>query len=142
MSCLSKDFHKAVHYGKKILNAKDEISLTDNKINEANREVQEEAELWEKLSKAETAYNIYNLMLDKNGKSSLKAIVAQCLASILRWKISVTLDEIPQEKMFDLDLYRLKIDNKKKEALKNEIEKDQFLSYIVNAIKYAAGEVV
>ena len=142
LSCLSKDFHKAVHYGKKILNAKDEISLTDNKINEANREVQEEAELWEKLSKAETAYNIYNLMLDKNGKSSLKAIVAQCLASILRWKISVTLDEIPQEKMFDLDLYRLKIDNKKKEALKNEIEKDQFLSYIVNAIKYAAGEVV
>ncbi len=142
LSCLSKDFHKAVHYGKKILNAKDEISLTDSKINEAKGGVQKEEKQWENLSKAETAYNIYNLMLNEDGKSSLKAIVAQCLASILRWKISVTLEGITQEKMFDLDLYRLKIDDKKKETLKNEIEKDQFLSYIVNAIKYAAGEVV
>ena len=31
--------------------------------------------------------NIYDLMLDENGKSNLKAIVAQCLASILRWNI-------------------------------------------------------
>lgn len=44
--------------------------------------------------------------------------------------------------MFDLDLYRLKIDDKKKFELKSKIEGDQFLSYIVKAIKYAAGETV
>lgn len=31
MSCLSEDFHKSVHYGKKILNAREHISLTDEK---------------------------------------------------------------------------------------------------------------
>lgn len=44
--------------------------------------------------------------------------------------------------MFDLDLYRLKIDIQKKSELKSKIERDQFLNYIVKAIKYAAGESV
>lgn len=44
--------------------------------------------------------------------------------------------------MFDLDLYGFKIDEGKKETLKSEIENDPFLSYIVNAIKYAAGDTV
>lgn len=142
MSCLSKDFHKAVHYGKKILNAQEYISLTDKKITEANQAVEEEARQWHSLSPGETAYRIYELMLNKDGKSSLKAIVAQCLASILRWKISVIPSELTQEKMFDLDLYGLKTDEQKKSELKSKIERDQFLSYIVNAIKYAAGESV
>ena len=94
------------------------------------------------MSQAETAYKIYNLMLNGDGKSSLKAIVAQCLASILRWEISVIPSELTQEKMFDLDLYGLKTDEQKKSELKSKIERDQFLSYIVNAIKYAAGEAV
>ena len=81
-------------------------------------------------------------MLAKDGKSGLKAIVAQCFASFLRWKISVIPENLKQEKMFDLDLYRLKIDDKKKFELKSKIEGDQFLSYIVKAIKYAAGETV
>lgn len=138
MSCLSEDFHKAVHYGKKILNAREYISLTDEKITEANQVAEEETSQWHTLSRGETAYNIYNLMLNEDGKSSLKAIVAQCLASILRWKISVIPSELTQEKMFDLDLYGLKTDEQKKSKLKDEIEKDPFLSYIVNAIKYAA----
>ena len=142
MSCLSEDFHKAVHYGKKILNAQDDISLTDKKIAKANQLVEEEKRQWKDLSQGETAYKIYNLMLNDNGKSNLKAIVAQCLASILRWKISVIPSELTQEKMFDLDLYDLKTDEKKKFELKAQIEGDQFLSYIVNAIKHAAGEVV
>ncbi len=75
MSCLSKDFHKAVHYGKKIMNAQECISLTDRKIDEANEKVEEEAKQWNGLSQAETAYNIYGLMLNDDGKSSLKAIV-------------------------------------------------------------------
>ena len=47
-----------------------------------------------------------------------------------------------QEKMFDLDLYGFKTDEGKEAALKSAIENDPFLSYIVNAIKYAAGEAV
>ena len=83
---------------------------------------------------------MYGLMLNEDGKSGLKAIVAQCLASILRWKVSVILDELTQEKMFDIDLYGLKTDEQKKAELKAKIEEDQYLKYIVNAIKYAAGE--
>lgn len=142
MSCLSEDFHKAVHYGKKILNAREHISLTDEKIDEANQKVEEEAQQWHGLSQAEIAYRIYDLMLNGDGKSSLKAIAAQCLASILRWKTSVLPDGITQEKMFDLDLYRLRTDEQKKSELKSELESDRFLHYIVNAIKYAAGETV
>lgn len=142
MSSLAEDFHKAVHYGRKILNAREYISLTDEKIIEANQAATEEAGKWNNLSQAEIAYNIYSLMLNDDGKSSLKAIVAQCLASILRWKISVIPSELTQEKMFDLDLYSLKTDEQKKSELKSKIEGDQFLSYIVNAIKYAAGEDV
>ena len=140
MSCLSEDFHKAVHYGKKILNARDYISLTDAKIDEANQAAEEEAQRWRGLSPAENAYNIYDLMLNGDGKSGLKAIVAQCLASVLRWKTSVIPDGLTQEKMFDLDLYGFKTDEQKKSALKAEIESDPFLNYIVNAIKYATGE--
>lgn len=142
MSCLSDDFHRAVHYGKKILNAQEYISLTDAKIDEANRDAESETQEWSGLPHAERAYRIYNLMLNDDGKSSLKSIVAQCLASILRWKISIIPDGITQEKMFDLDLYGFKTDEDKKAALKSAIESDPFLSYIVNAIKYAAGETV
>lgn len=81
-------------------------------------------------------------MLTKDGKSSLKAIVAQCLASIMRWNISMIPNDITQEKMFDLDLYGLTIDEQKKAVLKSKLESDDFLRYIVNAIKYAAGENV
>jgi len=142
MSSLSKDFHKAVHYGKKILNAREYILLTDEKITEANQAAEKETNQWDDFPPAEIAYNIYDLMLNGDGKSSLKAIVAQCLASILRWKISVIPGELTQEKMFDLDLYSLKTDEQKKSDLKSKIERDQFLSYIVKAIKYAAGETV
>ena len=141
MSCLSEDFHKAVHYWKKILNAKERISLNDEKIIKADKEVEDEAQQWKDLPRWQVAYNIYDLMLDENGKSNLKAIVAQCLASILRWNI---LSEIPNnvkpENMFDIDLYAMKVDEAKRMKLKDTIEKDQFLGYIVGAIKYAAGE--
>ncbi|MCI1268518.1 MAG: AAA family ATPase [Ruminococcus sp.] len=142
MSCLSEDFHKAVHYGKKILNAREHISLTDTKISEANRDAESERREWQYMTLAEIAYNIYGLMLNEDGKSSLKAIVAQCLASILRWQTCEIPEGLTQEKMFDLDLYEFRTDEQKKAALKSKIEKDPFLSYIVNAIKYAAGEVV
>lgn len=139
MSCLSEDFHKSVHYGKKILNAKDYISLTDSKISEANSDMESESVTWKDLSQAERAYKIYSLMLNDDGKSNLKAIVAHCLASVLKWNSSVIPETITQEKMFDLELYGLKTDETKKEALRVKIEEDQYLRYIVDAIKYAAG---
>jgi putative ATP-dependent endonuclease of OLD family len=142
MSCLTEDFHKAVHYGKKIFNAREHISLTDQKIAEADRDMIAETQQWTGLSQGEVAYKKYNLMLDGNDKSSLKSIVAQCLASVLRWKTSIIPDNITQEKMFDLELYRYKIDEGKKAALKTEIEADPYIGYIVKAIKYAAGETV
>ena len=140
MSSLTKYFHKAVQYGKKILNAEEYISLTDKKIMEANKIVEEEEREWENLPPAEKAFKLYELMLDNNGKSSLKAITAQCLASFLRWEISEVPSGYMQENMFDLDLYGLKTDEQKKSELKFKIENDLYLSYIVNAIKYAAGE--
>ena len=41
--------------------------------------------------------------------------------------------------MFDLDLYQTHIDEGKRVALANEIVKDTYLSYLVLAIKHAAG---
>ena len=142
MSCLSEDFHKAVHYGKKILYAREYISLTDRKIEEANYNVDMESELWRNLSPGEAAYRIYSLMLNDDGSSTLKAIVAQCLASILRWKTSIIPYGDTQEKMFDIDLYGYKTDNEKQTVIKEKIESDLYIGYIVDAIKYAAGEDV
>ncbi len=124
MSSLSDVFHKAVHYGKKILNAQEYISLTDARMIEANRDAEAEAQEWKGFSAAESAYDIYGLMLNEDGKSSLKAIVAQCLASVLRWEVSVIPDGLAQEKMFDLDLYGLKTDEiKETSELKSAIER-------------------
>ena len=71
-----------------------------------------------------------------------KLVIRLNFLAIAPSKISVIPENLKQEKMFDLDLYRLKIDDKKKFELKSKIEGDQFLSYIVKAIKYAAGETV
>ena len=101
-----------------------------------------ETERWHDLSQGETAYKMYDLMLNDDGSSALKAIVAQCLASILRWKTSIIPDGDTQEKMFDIDLYGYKADAVKTTALKAELEADPYIGYIVNAIKYAAGETV
>lgn len=137
-SCLSDDFHKAIHYGKMIKNS-DKYALTDEKISSANTKALEEAELWKSLSKEEKAYKIYMLMLDVNGKSGLKAIVAQCLSSVLKWKMANRSDEITQEQMFDLDMYQWKVNETERQKLKKAIESDACLKYIVDAIKYVVG---
>lgn len=137
-SCLRDDFHKAVHYGKKIKNS-DKYALTDEKIAAADKETSNERNSWNDLSCEERAFKIYGLMLDSKGKSGLKAIVAQCLASILKWKIAVVPKGMTQSQMFELDLYQWKVDEDEKRNLKEVIEKDQYLKYIVDAIKYAVG---
>lgn len=141
MSCLSERFHKAIHYGKKIKNS-DKYSLTLAKISDSNRSVSDEHRLWELLPQEERAYEMYHLMLDKNDKSGLKAIVAQCLASLLRWDISDVHDDLTEEQMFDLDLYQCLVDDTKRQRLKEEIENDEYIRYLVNAIKYAVGEKI
>lgn len=138
LSCLGDRFHRAIHYGKKIKNS-DKISLTADKITEADSAVGEEKESWSSLSAAEKAYRMYDSMLGQDGKSSLKAIVAQCLASILKWDTSIEPEGVGEESMFDLDLYRYQTDPDKLSALKQQIEADVYLKYLVDAIKYAAG---
>lgn len=137
-SCLSDRFHKAIHYGKKILNS-GKISLTDEKISSSDDDVAIEAQKWDTLPIQEKAFNMYNTILKDDGGSSLKAIVAQCLASLLKWEISVIPDGVTKEKMFDLDLYRYRVSEEKRIQLKQQIESDCYLKYIVDAIKYATG---
>lgn len=138
LSCLSDKFHRAIHYGKKILNS-NKYSLTLAKINDADNDVASEVQEWRTLSGEEVAYRIYCIMLGDDGKSSLKAIVAQCLASMLKWEISNIPDGVTQEKMFDLDMYRYQINEERRIELKRQIENDGNLKYIVDAIKYATG---
>ena len=139
LSCLSKRFHRAVRYGKKIYNAKNDIALTQAKIEEAEQECLEHEDEWSNMNNEVKAYKIFKLMCNEQGKSSLKSIVAQCLASILLWEISDKSVDVPEENMFDLDLYNFEINKEKKEKLQAEIENDEFLRYIVDAIKYASG---
>lgn len=137
-SCLSSEFHKAIHYGKKILSS-DKVSLTEDKITNADSDVAIEAQQWDALPRQEKAFNMYSTMLGEDGKSSLKSIVAQCLASMLKWNISVIPRGVTREKMFDLDLYRYHVDEEKRIQLKRQIESDLYLKYIVDAIKYTTG---
>ncbi|MDE7176477.1 MAG: AAA family ATPase [Lachnospiraceae bacterium] len=141
MSCLSERFHRAIYYGKKIRNS-NTYSLTLKKIMKANQEAAEEYKKWNSMPKEERAYKIYHLMLDGNDKSGLKAIVAQSLASLLKWDISSIPDEINQEQMFDLDLYQCLVDEKKREDLKEELMNDKYIEYLIKAIQYAVGESI
>ncbi len=141
MSCLRERFHRAIYYGKKIKNS-DTYSLTITKIEKADQEAAEEYKQWSLMSKEECAYKIYQVMLDKNDKSGLKAIVAQSLASLLKWDISSIPDGISKEQMFDLDLYQCMVDEKKREALKEDLMNDEYIDYLVKAIQYAVGEAV
>lgn len=85
-------FHRAIYYGKKIKNS-DTYSLTIKKIEKADKEAEKEYKQWSLMSREERAYKIYQVMLDNNDKSGLKAIVAQSLASLLKWIFPVFLME-------------------------------------------------
>ena len=138
LSCLGNQMHKAICYGKKVSNS-DKHSLTNQKMIEADKTVDAEEKEWDSLDAPERAYKLYMTMLNENGHSSLKSIVAQCLASLIRWEISIIPDDVTEEKMFDLDLFRFRVDETKRIELKQKIENDDYLKYIVDAIKYATG---
>ena len=90
-------------------------------------------------TKEEQAYEVYEMMLGKDGTSKLKAIVAQCLASLIRWEISDIPEGYGRERMFDYDLLGLNVNEVKRGAFRQKIEKDPSLSYLVSAIRYACG---
>lgn len=138
LSCLKDLFHKAIRYGKKIKNS-DKYTLTKEKIEETEREIADDQNQWDGLTTEETAYKMYQLMLDDSGKSGLKAIVAQCLAALIKVNISVLPKEITELDMFDLDLYQYKIDDAKKQSLKKAVINDPYLKYLVDAIKYSVN---
>lgn len=138
LSFLKDELHRAINYGKKIKNS-DKYTLTAEKIIEADRETEIQRSRWNECSEAERAYKMYSLMLDGNGKSGLKAIVAQCLSSMLR--MSVVTENVDQEKMFDLDLYQHAVDEGKCANLKQQFENEPYLKYLVDAIKHAVGAV-
>ncbi len=138
MSCLKSEFHKSIYYGKKIYNNLNDFSL--KKIEEIDKEIANDLDSWEGMQKEESAFHMYNLMLNSQDKSQLKSIVAHCLAARLRWIISDIPVGIDEKNMFDSDLYGFRTNVTKMNEWKSKIEQDQYLSYIVNAIKYAAGE--
>lgn len=138
LSCLQKLFHKAIRCGKKIKNS-DKYILTKDKMDEIESEIKEDCEKWKDLSDSEKAYKIYKLMLDDSGKSNLKAIVAQCLAALIKINISILPEGITELDMFDLDLYQYKIDESKKQKFKNGVMTDPYLKYLIEAIKYSVN---
>ena len=136
LSFLKDEFHHAINYGKRIKNS-DKYTLTKDKIITADKETAEQKILWQKCTAPEQALHVYGLMLDGNGKSGLKAIVAQCLSSMLR--IDIISETVEQEKMFDLDLYQHTVNEEKRAELKEKFEEDPYLKYLVDAIKHAVG---
>lgn len=149
-SCLRDMLYESILQAKKIENS-DQYALTATKIEEIEKTVAEETVKWSTQEPHATAHQIYHdTMLNKGNpavktKATSKAIVAQCLASNLRWAITDTAsageggNPLPKESMFDLDLYQTYIDESKRAALAEAIEKDPYLAYLVTAIKHAAG---
>ena len=113
--------------------------MTNEKIQEADETAQKESTEWASFSQDKKATNMYTIMLNDNGKSALKSITAQCLASMLRWECIENPPEDEKEKMFDVDLFQFKVSDKKIGTLKEKIEADESIRYIVSAIKHAVG---
>lgn len=141
LNTLKEEFHKAIYCAKKIKNS-DKYTLTSEKMVEVEDAVQKDTEKWEKeaLPANKRAFEMYGLMQDEDGTSSLKAITAQCFAALLHLSFIDTPDGFTAENdMFDLDMLEWTVNKKKKEELKNQIEHDRYLKYLVDAIKHAAG---
>ena len=145
LSTLRDIFFESVLQAKKIQNS-DKYTLNKQKIDEVLEEVKTIKKDSTDLTSEQLAYKFYqSIMLNPQEKVS-KAIVSQCLASNLRWHVSdlknnnsVNDITVNKEKMFDLDLYQFNINEDRRRCLAERVENDKYLSYIVDAIKYAAG---
>lgn len=144
LSSLGWMFIESVLQAEKIANS-DKYTLTEEKIKEVENEI---AERRRRSTESETlAYEMYHDKMlalgSEGGKPISKAIVAQCFASNLRWRMTSDEDgnALAKEAMFDMDLHRHRICATKKDELKSMIENDAHLKYVVDAIKYATGAV-
>lgn len=139
MSCLQELLVRAILYGKKVYNS-DSDPLNENKVIEVESNAESTVRRVSAIpSKAEQAYEVYRMMLSSDGTSKLKAIVAQCLASLIRWEISDIPEDYGRERMFDYDLLGLNVNKDKRDVLRKQIETDSSLSYLVSAIRYACN---
>lgn len=141
LSCLSDKFHRAIHCAKKIKNS-DQYTLTKKKMEEIAEAITEENTAWTDahLPIDQIAFKMYKTMLDEDDKSALKAITAQCLSAILQLAYTKTPGDFTEEDdMFDLNMLQWEVDEENKQKLKEEIEQDENLKYLVDAIKHAAG---
>ncbi len=138
MSRLRELLYKSILEAQKIQNS-EKYALTNEKISDVNKAVDQKRAEWDGKEPCVVAYQIYHDTLLKNNIS--KAIVAQCLASNLRWAITDTgRDALTEDAKFDLELYRTHICEEQKLKLKKIIENDDYIKYLVNAIKHAAGK--
>lgn len=115
LSSLSELLLKAVLQAKKIQNS-DKYGLTEEKNNNVLIELEEKKNLWKNsgYNKFQIADELYNeIIMSKTNKIS-KAIIAQCLATLLE-------------------------ETSDKQKLKESILEDENLAYLVNAIKYATS---
>jgi putative ATP-dependent endonuclease of OLD family len=139
LSCLREDLLRAIHYAKKIRNS-DANPLDAEKTRAADESAKK---AWEDIqsldSDEERAYRIYDMMLDGSGKSKLKAVVAQCLASMMRFDASDVPAGHGREYMFDLDILQASPNNAKTNKAKQKLEEDPYIRYLVNAIRHACG---
>lgn len=139
MSSLQKLLVKAILYGKKVYYSDadpinvEKVSAVESSAESAMGKVSAI------LSKEEQAYEVYGMMLGSDGTSKLKAIVAQCLASLIRWEISDIPEGHGREQMFDYKLLGFNVNEEKRDALRKQIETDPSLSYLVSAIRYACN---
>lgn len=136
LSSLKDMLFESILQAKKIKNS-DKYTLTKKKIDDVESDISSKKEEYKHLSPEVIAYNFYNNIMLKDDIS--KAIVAQCLASNLRWNILDDSQGLTKDKMFDLDLYQTHVDEEKRIEFADKIKADPYLKYIVNAIEHAAN---
>ncbi|WP_336047084.1 ATP-dependent nuclease [Solibacillus ferritrahens] len=115
LSSLSELLLKAVLQAKKIQNS-DKYGLTEKKNEDVENEVEEKKNFWKErgYNIFQIADNLYNEMIMSKTNKISKAIIAQCLATLIE-------------------------ETKDKQTLKKSILQDENLAYIVNAIKYVTS---
>ena len=121
LSCLKNLFYEAILTAK-LLQKSDEFDLDEKEyidaVNEIKHQVQIDFSTWEEVSKMnpeEIAYKLYwETMQGKGTNKTSKAIVAQCLASLL-------------------------IREKDNLSLISQVQKDQHLKYLIDAINHVTN---
>lgn len=119
LSCLKNLFYEAILTAK-LLQKSDDFDLNEQEyidaVAEINRKANGEIASWEEMKTSpQIAYELYwEIMQGKGTNKTSKAIVAQCLASLLEKE-------------------------KNNQTLKKQVEQDPNLQYLIESIKHAAN---